>query len=88
MSTTLTKPTITYDEYEAIHNKLSIRIGRIIEAEKIPKSNGLKLTVVFDEDEFKTAFTNLGKHFAPEELKGLISFIGTKVLNFEDVKLN
>lgn len=66
------KPKITYAEFEEIHNKLEIRIGRIVDVEKVPKSNGLKLTVVFNEDEFKTAFTNLGKYFAPEDLKGLI----------------
>lgn len=71
MNSTLTKPEITIDEYITIKDKLSIRIGQIIGAEPIPKSNGLKLTVVFSEDEVKTAFTNLGKTHKPEEFIGL-----------------
>lgn len=66
------KPLLTYDEYTAIHDKLSIRIGTILNAELVPKSNGLKLTVVFGKDEIKTAFTNLGKSHKPEEFMGVM----------------
>ena len=67
------KPEITYAEFEEIHNKLEIRIGKIMAAETIPKSNGLKLTVVFgvENSDIKTAFTNLGKFFTPEQMVGI-----------------
>jgi methionyl-tRNA synthetase len=67
------KPEITIDEFDEIHKKLEIRIGKIIAAEAIPKSNGLKLFVAFDKDEndIRTAFTNLGKFFKPEQLLDL-----------------
>lgn len=71
------KPLITYDEYTDITSKLEIRIGVVVNAEPIPKSYGLKLTVAFadtdkqDEDTYRTCFTNLGKTHKPEE------FIGT-----------
>ena len=43
-------------------------------AEIIPKSFGLKLTVIFGENESdeKTSFTNLGKFFKPEDFIGLL----------------
>lgn len=64
------KPKITFGELLEIENKLEIRIGQIIHAERVPKSNGLKLTVIFGEnkEDERTAFTNLGKHFEPEAL--------------------
>ena len=72
MSTTLTKQIISYDEFVAIESKLSIMVGEIVHAERIPKSNGLKLTVSFGDPmgNHKTAFTNLGKFFEPTELAG------------------
>lgn len=68
------KPEITFDEFDEIHGKLEIRVGQIMAAESVPKSNGLKLTVVFgeNEDDTKTSFTNLGKHFKSEEFIGLV----------------
>lgn len=71
MSSTLTKPQITYDEYVEATSKLEIRTGTVINAESIPKSYGLKLTVVFGANETKTVFTNLGKSHQPEEFLGL-----------------
>ena len=67
----MSKELITFDEYVAATSKLEIRIGQIIGAEPVPKSSGLKLTVVFGEEEVKTAFTNLGKTHQPEEFIGL-----------------
>lgn len=68
------KPFIDIEELSSISSKLSIQIGKIISAELIPKSNGLKLTVKFGEnpEDIKTSFTNLGKSFKPEEFIGLI----------------
>ncbi len=74
MNTTLTKPEISIEDFMAIEAKLSIRIGQVVAAERVPKSNGLKLTVIFGQDksEEKTAFTNLGKTFEPEAFIGLL----------------
>jgi methionyl-tRNA synthetase len=68
------KPFIDIEELSSISSKLSIQIGKVISAELIPKSNGLKLTVKFGEnpEDIKTSFTNLGKSFKPEEFIGLI----------------
>lgn len=70
MNSTLTKPLISFTDFMEIESRLSIRIGQITNAELVPKSNGLKLTVTFG-DEMKTAFTNLGKTHKPEDLIGL-----------------
>lgn len=67
----MSKKIITYDQYLDAASKLEIRIGQIIGAEPVPKSSGLKLTVVFGEDEVKTSFTILGKTHQPEEFIGL-----------------
>lgn len=72
MSTISTKEQITFDQFLEIEKKLDIQIGGIILAERIPKSNGLKLTVDFGNGILKTAFTNLGKTFEPEALIGQI----------------
>jgi len=70
MNTTSTKPQISFDEFLAIESKLEIRIGQIIAAERVPKSYGIKLTVIFgpNQEDEKTAFTNLGKQYEPENL--------------------
>lgn len=72
MNTTLLKEQITFEEFMKISEKLDIRIGLITNAERIPKSNGLKLTVNFGESiGVKTAFTNLGKILEPERFINL-----------------
>ena len=74
MSIKLIKPTITYDQFGELEKQLDIRIGQIVDAERVPKSFGLKLTVSFGPSgETKTAFTNLGKDNEPEELIGLLA---------------
>jgi len=74
MSTTLIKPTITYNQFTELSSQLDIRIGQIVDAERVPKSFGLKLTVSFGPSgETKTAFTNLGKDHEPEALIGLLA---------------
>lgn len=69
---TIAKPKITIDEFSEISSKLSIQIGEIISAERIPKSNGLKLTVMFGHlpEDVKTSFTSLGKTFEPDVFVG------------------
>lgn len=66
----MNKKEISFDEFNEISSKLEILNGEVIDAELVPKSNGLKLTVKFGEDDIKTAFTNLGKYFAPHNFIG------------------
>lgn len=70
-----TKPEITFDEFLEIEKKLEIRIGIIVEAERIPKSKKLlKLTVSFEPRVITpfadtiTVVTNIGDKFTPEDL--------------------
>lgn len=65
------KPQITFDEFLEIDSKLEIMIGQITQAELVPKSYGLKLTVDFGGEDVRTVFTNIGKSFTPDQLLGL-----------------
>jgi methionyl-tRNA synthetase len=71
----MNKPIISFDEYLEIESKLEIRIGTVIEAERIPKSKKLlKLTVAFGPtvtDNLKIVVTNLGEQNEPEFFEGL-----------------
>lgn len=71
-TTQIKKPTITLDEFLEIKSKLDIQVGKIISAERIPKSIGLKLTIEFgpNPEDIKTAFTNLGNTLEPEAFVG------------------
>jgi methionyl-tRNA synthetase len=73
------KQEISFDELLEIQSKLDIRIGQIVNAERVPKSDKLiKLTVVFGitKDDEKTVVTNLGTDFHPDDFLGLeIPFI-------------
>jgi len=66
----MNKEKITYDEFLEIESKLEIRIGSVVAAERIPKSNKLlKLSVSFGPqitDNIKTVVTNLGDKHEPE----------------------
>lgn len=65
-----TKDQIEFSEFLEIEKKLEIKIGRILEAESVPKSYGIKLTVDFGNDDIRTVFTNLGKTYKPEAFIG------------------
>jgi methionyl-tRNA synthetase len=65
------KPQITFDEFLDIESKLEIKIGQINEAELVPKSYGLKLTVDFGDEDVRTVFTNIGKTHTPDQLLGV-----------------
>ena len=73
------KDKINFEKFMEISKQLDIRIGLITNAETIPKSFGLKLTVEFANIDVngdnvkvnKTAFTNLGKTHEPEDLIGI-----------------
>lgn len=69
-----TKSKIDFGKFIELSSQLDIRIGLITEAERIPKSFGIKLTVEFagkDDKSTKSAFTNLGKTHEPEDFIGL-----------------
>ena len=64
------KQEISFEEFLEIENKLEIKVGRITEAEAVPKSYGIKLTVDFGNDDIRSVFTNLGKTYKPEQFIG------------------
>jgi len=66
-----TKDKIPFSEFLEIEKKLDIRVGQIVAAERVPKSNKLlKLTVIFgvDEEDQKTVVTNIGSTHEPDDL--------------------
>jgi len=70
----LPKEQISYDTFMSLSEKLDIKIGQIVDAERVPKSYGLKLTISFGPSgETKTAFTNIGKDFEPLAIIGLLA---------------
>lgn len=69
-----TKEQIDYSEFLEISEKLDIRIGQIVAAERVPKSDKLlKLTVIFgaNEEDEKTVVTNIGSTTEPDDLLAL-----------------
>ena len=69
-----TKDKIPFSEFLENEKKLDIRIGQIVAAERVPKSNKLlKLTVIFgaNEEDQKTVVTNIGSTHEPEDLLAL-----------------
>lgn len=66
------KEQIEFPEFLEIEKKLDIRIGQIVAAERIPKSEKLlKLTVIFGIDDEKTVVTNIGSSVEPDDLLAL-----------------
>ena len=60
------KPEIVFDDF----SKLDIRVGTVVAAEKMPKSDKLlKLTVNSGLDK-RTILSGIAKHYAPEDLVG------------------
>ncbi|WP_234735642.1 methionine--tRNA ligase [Tellurirhabdus bombi] len=60
------KQEITYDDFA----KLDIRIGTIVEAERVPKSDKLLKLKVDDGLQQRQILSGIAKHFGPEELIG------------------
>ncbi|MCA0232103.1 MAG: methionine--tRNA ligase [Bacteroidetes bacterium] len=60
------KPTIQFDDFA----KLDLRIGTILEAERVPKSDKLLKFLVDDGFEKRTILSGIAKHFSPEEMLG------------------
>ena len=82
-----TKDKIPFSEFLEIEKKLDIRIGQIVAAERVPKSDKLlKLSVKFDveSDELITVVTNIGATRVPESL---IDLTMPFVVNLEPVTM-
>jgi methionyl-tRNA synthetase len=60
------KPEITIDDF----SKLDIRVGKVLAAEKMEKSNKLlKLTIDTGVDQ-RTVLSGIAQHYSPEEMVG------------------
>jgi methionyl-tRNA synthetase len=60
------KPTIVYDDFA----KLDLRVGKVLTAEKMPKSDKLLRFTIDLGVEQRTILSGIAKHFAPEDLIG------------------
>lgn len=60
------KDTITFDDF----SKLDIRVGTIIEAEKMPKANKLLVLKVDTGLDVRTIVSGIAESFSPEEIVG------------------
>ncbi len=60
------KPEITFDDFA----KLDIRIGKILEAEPMPKSKKLLKFLIDDGLEKRTILSGIAEHFSPAEMIG------------------
>jgi methionyl-tRNA synthetase len=73
------KPEITFDDFA----KVDLRVGTVLAAEAIPKSNKL-LRLEIDMGEKRTIVAGIAQHYAPEDLIGKQVVI---VANLKPVKL-
>ena len=60
------KPDITYEDFE----KLDLRVGKILEAEKVPKADKLLKLIVDLGFEKRTILSGIAEYYKPEELVG------------------
>jgi methionyl-tRNA synthetase len=60
------KPTSTFDDF----SKLDLRVGTIVEAEKMPKANKLLVLKVDTGMDVRTIVSGIAEHFSPEEVIG------------------
>ncbi len=60
------KPTTTFDDFV----KLDLRVGTIVEAEKMPKANKLLVLKVDTGLDVRTIVSGIAEHFSPEEVIG------------------
>ena len=66
------KEKIDFAEYLDINSRLEIKIGKIVECERVPKSKKmLKLLVDFDSEK-RVVLTNIGAVYEPESLIGIM----------------
>jgi methionyl-tRNA synthetase len=60
------KPTASFEDF----SKLDLRVGTIIEAEKMPKANKLLVLKVDTGMDVRTIVSGIAEHFSPEEVIG------------------
>ena len=60
------KPTSTFEDFA----KLDLRVGTIIEAEKMPKANKLLVLKIDTGLDVRTIVSGIAEHFSPEEVIG------------------
>jgi methionyl-tRNA synthetase len=60
------KPTATFEDF----SKLDLRVGTIIEAEKMPKANKLLVLKVDTGIDVRTIVSGIAEYFSPEEVIG------------------
>jgi methionyl-tRNA synthetase len=60
------KPTATFEDFA----KLDLRVGTILEAEKMPKANKLLVLKVDTGIDVRTIVSGIAEHFSPEEVVG------------------
>ena len=60
------KPTATFEDF----SKLDLRVGTIVEAEKMPKANKLLVLKVDTGIDVRTIVSGIAEHFSPEEVIG------------------
>ncbi|RKS01199.1 methionine--tRNA ligase [Flavobacterium sp. 102] len=60
------KPTTTFEDF----SKLDLRVGTILEAEKMPKANKLLVLKVDTGIDVRTIVSGIAEHFSPEEVVG------------------
>lgn len=60
------KPTATFDDF----TKLDLRVGTIIEAEKMPKADKLLVLKIDTGLDVRTVVSGIAEHFSPEEVIG------------------
>jgi methionyl-tRNA synthetase len=74
------KPTITIDDFK----KIDLRVGRVIEAEKVPKSEKLIKLQVEIGNERRQVIAGIAQHYKPEDLIGKLIVV---VANLQPAKL-
>ncbi|MEM1673437.1 MAG: methionine--tRNA ligase [Candidatus Bathyarchaeia archaeon] len=57
---------ISYEEF----SKVDIRVGKVVEAERVAGSQNLLKLVIDVGDSLKTCISGIAKHYKPEDLKG------------------
>ncbi len=60
------KPTIAFEDFE----KLDIRVGTVLECERVPKMKKLLKFKIVDGLQDRTIVSGIAEHYAPEELVG------------------
>ena len=60
------KPTATFEDF----SKLDLRVGTILEADKMPKANKLLVLKVDTGIDVRTIVSGIAEHFSPEEVIG------------------